>query len=170
MAGVGGEREGRSEEGEPREQGGAKEGSLGGAGEQGGTDGKPRGKTCAPEYEAEKKFRDAALATAHGQLAKSGRVVAGGGLATTLANEAIASETGMKLTLAPETTVEALLFSEGGPRAVYAVAPEKAAEFENAWKALGFVKIGEAGGDSFDWDGIMSLSVAELTAAFTGEN
>ena len=76
----------------------------------------------------------------------------------------------MKLTLAPETTVEALLFSEGGPRAVYAVAPEKAAEFENAWKALGFVKIGEAGGDSFDWDGVMSLPVAELTAAFTGEN
>lgn len=149
---------------------GPKEGSLGATRYQEAKDGKPLGKTCAPDYEAEKKFRDAALATAHGQLAKSGRVVAGGGLATALANEAIASETGMKLTLAPETTVEALLFSEGGPRAVYAVAPEKAAEFENAWKALGFVKIGEAGGDSFDWDGIMSLSVAELTAAFTGEN
>ena len=76
----------------------------------------------------------------------------------------------MKLALAPETTVEALLFSEGGPRAIYSVAPEKAAEFENAWKDLGFVKIGEAGGDSLDWDGIMSVPVAELTAAFTGEN
>ena len=77
--------------------------------------------------------------------------MAGGGLATALANEAIASGTGMKLALAPETTVEALLFSEGGPRAIYSVALEKAAEFENAWKDLGFVKIGEAGGDSLDW-------------------
>ena len=163
-------RAGRTEAGDLLYLVGPKEGSLGATRYQEAKDGKPLGKTVAPDYETEKKFRDAALATAHGQLAKSGRVVAGGGLATTLANEAIASDTGMKLALAPETTVEALLFSEGGPRAVYSVAPEKAAEFEKTWKALGCVKIGEAGGENFDWQGIMSLPLKELKNAFEGEN
>lgn len=163
-------RAGRTEAGDFIYLVGDKEGSLGATRYQEAKNGKPLGKTVAPDYEMEKRFRDAALSTAHGQLAKSGRVVAGGGLATTLANEAIASDTGMKLALAPETTVEALLFSEGGPRAVYSVAPEKAAEFEKTWKALGCVKIGEAGGENFDWQGIMSLPLKELKNAFEGEN
>lgn len=163
-------RAGRTEAGDFIYLVGDKEGSLGATRYQEAKNGKPLGKTVAPDYEMEKRFRDAALSTAHGQLAKSGRVVAGGGLATALANEAIASDTGMKLALAPETTVEALLFSEGGPRAVYSVAPEKAAEFEKTWKALGCVKIGEAGGENFDWQGIMSLPLKELKNAFEGEN
>ena len=109
---------------------GAPEGSLGATRYQQAKDGKPLGKTVAPDAEAEKAFRDRALKTAQRQLANSGRVVAGGGLASALANEAIASGVGMDIELAPRGGVETLLFSEGGARAVYAVSPEKAAEFE----------------------------------------
>lgn len=149
---------------------GPKEGSLGATRYQEAKCGKPLGVTVAPDFESEKKFRDAALATAHKSLAKSGRVAAGGGLAVALANEAIASRCGMKITLSPKTSVEAALFSEGGPRAIYAVAPEKASDFEEAWKELGCEKIGQAGGDSFEWDGLFALTLQALTAAFTGEN
>lgn len=149
---------------------GAVEGALGASRYQEARDGRPLGRTVEPDREAEKKFRDAALSTARGQLAKSGRVVAGGGLATALASEAIASDAGMKITLAPETSVESLLFSEGGARAVYSVGQGKAAEFEKAWESLGCVRIGEAGGESFEWRGILSLPLKELKSAFTGEN
>ncbi|MDO5115714.1 MAG: phosphoribosylformylglycinamidine synthase subunit PurL [Synergistaceae bacterium] len=162
-------RAGRAEEGDILYLAGAAEGSLGASRYQQSKDGKPLGKSVAPNYAAEKKFREAALSTAHRQLAKSGRVVAGGGLAATLANEAVASSIGMTLTLAPESSVEALLFSEGGARAVYAVSPEKSAEFEKEWKEAGCVKIGTAGGSDFNWRGIMTLPLAKLEKAFAGE-
>ncbi len=149
---------------------GSKEGALGATRYQVAKNGKPLGKTVAPDYEAEKKFRDAALATARAELAESGRVVAGGGLAAALANEAIASGVGMEIAFTPESSAEALLFSEGGPRAIYSVAHEKAADFEKTWSDLGCEKIGEAGGNSFNWHGIMNLPLSELISAFMGEN
>lgn len=148
---------------------GAPEGSLGATRYQQAKDGKPLGKTVAPDAEAEKAFRDRALKTAQRQLANSGRVVAGGGLASALANEAIASGVGMDIELAPRGGVEALLFSEGGARAVYAVSPEKAAEFEAAWSGFPCVKAGKAGGDKFSWQGILTLPLEELAKAFTEE-
>ena len=75
----------------------------------------------------------------------------------------------MKIELAPRGNVEALLFSEGGARAVYSVSPEKAAAFEDAWSGFPCVKAGEAGGDRFDWQGIFSLPIEELEKAFTEE-
>ncbi|MCD7875823.1 MAG: phosphoribosylformylglycinamidine synthase subunit PurL [Cloacibacillus porcorum] len=148
---------------------GAPEGSLGATRYQQAKDGKPLGKTAAPDAEAEKAFRDRALKTAQRQLANSGRVVAGGGLAAALANEAIASGVGMDIELAPRGGVETLLFSEGGARAVYAVSPEKAAEFEAAWSGIPCVKAGKAGGDKFSWQGILTLPLEELAKAFTEE-
>lgn len=148
---------------------GGPEGSLGATRYQQAKDGRPLGKTVDPNPEAEKAFRDGAIKTAQRQLASSGRVVAGGGLAAALANEAIASGVGMKIELAPRGNVEALLFSEGRARAVYSVSPEKAAAFEDAWSGFPCVKAGEAGGDRFDWRGIFSLPIEELEKAFTEE-
>ena len=75
----------------------------------------------------------------------------------------------MDIELAPRGGVEALLFSEGGARAVYAVSPEKAAEFEAAWSGFPCVKAGRAGGDKFSWRGILTLPLEELAKAFTEE-
>ena len=148
---------------------GKTEGSLAASRWQSAKNGKPLGKTVEPDLEAEKSFRERALKTAREQAAVSGRVAAGGGLATALANEAIASGVGMEITLEPGASVESLLFSEGGARAVYSVAPEKAAEFERIWSGFPAVKAGRAGGKSFVWKNIFSLTLDELTEAFSGE-
>ena len=145
------------------------EGSLGGSRYQQYKDGRPLGKTVAPDFEKEKAFRERALETAHRQLADSGRAVAGGGIAAALANEAIASGLGMEITLCGMPSVETALFSEGGVRAIYAVSPEKAAEFEKVWAGFPIVKAGTAGGDSFEWQGVLSLPLSELKKAFTEE-
>lgn len=163
-------RAGRTEEGDILYLVGKKEGSLGATRYQEAKDGRPLGKTTAPDREAEKAFRDRAQATAAQQLAHSGRVVAGAGLAAAFATESIASDMGMTLTLAPETTAEALLFSEGGARAIYAVAPEKAEEFEKVWKGFPCHRAGTAGGSGFEWKELLKLNKEELTKAFTKGN
>ncbi len=149
---------------------GKTEGSLSASRYQSAKNGKPLGKTVEPDPEAEKAFRERAIKTAREQAAVSGRVAAGGGLATALANEAIASGTGMEITLEPEASVESLLFSEGGARAIYSVTPEKAAEFEKIWSGFPAVRAGKAGGKNFVWKNILSLTLDELTEAFSGEN
>lgn len=160
-------RAGRTEEGDVIYLTGSKEGSLGATRFQEAKDGKPLGKTVDPDFDAELKFRDAALATAQGKLAKSGRVVAGGGLAAALANEAIASGVGMHISMTPDSSVEAMLFSEGGARAIYSVSPENTSAFEELWKPLGCVKAGEASGDRFIWDGIMDIELENIEKAFS---
>lgn len=162
-------RAGRAQPGDAVYLVGKAEGSLGGSRYQQYKDGRPLGVTVATDFEAEKAFRKAALDVAHRQLARSGRVVAGGGLVTALANEAVASDTGMEITLPVGTRVEKTLFSEGGARAVYSVAPERAAEFEAAWAGFPCVKAGTAGGDKFTWREVLSLPLEELKKAFTEE-
>ena len=145
------------------------EGSMGASRYQSMKDGVPLGKTVEPDYKAEKDFRELARKTAHSHLASSGRVVAGGGIAVTLASEAIASNIGMDITLAPESTVESLLFSEGGTRAVYSVPQDKAAEFEKLWSGFPCRKIGKAGGDMYKWNNILEVRLAQLKKTFLGE-
>ena len=162
-------RSGRTKDGDYIYTVGKIEGSLSASRYQSLKSGKPLGKTVEPDFEAEKKFRERAIKTARAQAAVSGRVVAGGGLATALANEAIASGVGMEITLAPEKSIESLLFSEGGARALYAVAPEKAAEFERIWQGFPLTKAGRAGGKGFAWKDILNVPLSELEKAFSGE-
>ncbi|MDO4987878.1 MAG: phosphoribosylformylglycinamidine synthase subunit PurL [Synergistes sp.] len=161
-------RSGRTQQGDIIYVVGKTEGSLAASRYQDHKSGKPLGATVAPDFENEKKFRDRAIKTAELQLARSGRVAAGGGLAVAFANEAIASEIGMRISISPEDSPESLLFSEGGARAVYSVAPEKSAEFEALWSDFSLTRAGIAGGSDLVWDNIFTLSVDRLRDAFAG--
>ena len=104
-------------------------------------------------------------------MADSGRAIAGGGIAVALASEAIASAVGMTITLKPQTSIEAMLFSEGGARAVYAIPENKAIEFENIWSGYEHCCIGTAGGNMFKWENEISVPLTKLTSAFMeGQN
>jgi phosphoribosylformylglycinamidine synthase len=128
--------------------------------------GKPLGKTVEPDYENEKLFRERAIKTAREKTANSGRVLAGGGLAVALANEAISSGVGMNISIKPQTTVESLLFSEGGARAIYSVPNNKIKEFENTWNGFSFDCIGTATGDSLSWDNLFTIPISDISKAF----
>jgi phosphoribosylformylglycinamidine synthase len=145
---------------------GDREGSLGASRYQNAKNGRPSGITVAPDTEKEKAFRDRAVKTALYGAANSGRALAGGGLAVALANEAICSDSGMEIDIQPETSLEALMFSEGGARAIYAVPPDKIDKFESIWTGFPIRKIGKICGDVFKWNGVFSLSAADIKAAF----
>lgn len=142
------------------------DGSLGATRYQAMKNGEAYGKTVEPDFEKEKAFRERALLTARSHVANSGRAIAGGGLATALANEAIASDMGMDIDVKPEHSIESLLFSEGGARAIYAVPKDKAAEFEKIWAGFPHRRIGTSGGDKFNWNGILSIPMPQLKRAF----
>lgn len=142
------------------------DGSLGATRYQEMKNDRPLGKTVAPDCAKERAFRERAVKTAHAGAAGSGRILAGGGLALALAGEAISSDIGMDITIEPESSLEALLFSEGGARAIYAVPQEKISEFENIWAGFRFRRIGTAGGTSFVWNGSFELPLERLKTAF----
>lgn len=148
---------------------GKTEGSLGASRYQVMRNGLPLGKTVEPDFAAERAFRDAALETANKKLADSVRAIAGGGLAVALASEVIASGTGIAVEVEPETTPEAMLFSEGGARAVYAVPADKAEEFENTWKNFTVTKIGKAESDRLKIGEYVSTDLKTLRSAFLGD-
>ncbi|MEG1501862.1 MAG: phosphoribosylformylglycinamidine synthase subunit PurL [Synergistaceae bacterium] len=145
---------------------GSVDGSLGASRYQIAKDGIPLGKTVEPNFEAEKTFRDCALATAQKSLANSVRAIAGGGLAVALASEAISSQIGIDINIKPETTTEAMLFSEGGARAIYAVPSKNEEEFKKVWQSFKITKIGAAGSDKLIINDFMSVSLNELNTAF----
>jgi len=145
---------------------GAAEGSLGASRYQAMKCAKPLGVTAALDCEAERAFRDRAIKTARARAAISGRVVSGGGLAVALAAEAISSDIGMEIGIKPKTSAEALLFSEGGPRAIYSVLPDKIKDFEDIWDGFPHMRIGTAGNAAFVWDGLFELPLERLKSAF----
>ena len=132
-------------------------------------DGKPLGKTVEPNRQDEKLFRERAIKTAYAHCADSGRVVAGGGLAAALANEASASGVGMNITAEPKNSTEALLFSEGGARAVYSVPADKASEFETIWEGFPCANIGTAGGDTLSWKDLFEIALSDIRMTFMGD-
>ena len=146
---------------------GRTEGSLGASRWQEMKDGKPLGKTVAPDFESEAAFRERAVKTARAHTANSGRVVSGGGLAVTLASEAVASETGISAEL-PEGRLESVLFSEGGARAIYSVPKDKTAEFEKVWAGFPCRRLGTAEGASLSLKGVLSVTVSDLKNTFMG--
>ncbi len=146
---------------------GKTEGSLGASRYQVMKDGLPLGKTAAPDMDSEKAFRDRALETAHTKAASSARAVAGGGISVALANEAIASSVGMNITLNPETSLESLLFSEGGARAVYSVPTDKCDDFERIWEGFNCSKLGSASGSALTWNGIFDIPLSTLKKTFS---
>lgn len=159
-------RAGRTKTGDSIYLVGAVEGSLGASRYQTQKNGKPLGKTTELNVESEKSFRVRALRTAREAMAGSGRVVAGGGLAVTLANEVITSGVGISIDLDSGQPLESLLFSEGGARALYSVPKAKEEEFSALWDGFPCRKIGVAGGCDFVWKNAFHVPVAKLTQAF----
>jgi len=116
----------------------------------------------------ERIFRQKALETAHRSLASSGRVLAGGGLTVALAKECVLSKIGAEVD--PKCFMEAfeVFFSEGGPRALYAVPGGKEKEFRSLWDSFGCTFIGSVSGERLRIDGFLDLDIDDLSVAWKG--
>jgi len=128
---------------------------------------KPQGATTPYNAENERRFASRALETSRKGTADSARAIAGGGLGAALAKETIACGTGMELQ-APDGSLTAALFGEGGPRAVYFVPAEREEAFNAIWAGYPAVRLGRVGGRALTMKGVFSLSLNQLTAAFHG--
>jgi phosphoribosylformylglycinamidine synthase len=124
--------------------------------------GEPKGRPLAFNGKAEKDFTERALKTARENLARSGRTIAGGGLAVALAKESVSSGIGVEMKLNVPTRKDVFLFGEGGPRAIYAVPPHKVVEFLYTWRGYPLIMLAKAGGTSLSIQGHMDIEVSDL--------
>lgn len=113
--------------------------------------------------EAEKDFSERALKTARKHVARSGRAIAGGGLAAALIKDGAGSGMGASLALPVPTRKDVVLFGEGGARALYAVPISKLPLFRSLWSGYPVLELGRAGGDALSVEGTFSFTVDELT-------
>jgi phosphoribosylformylglycinamidine synthase II len=107
---------------------------------------------------------------AHDDLLESAHDCSDGGLATTLAESAIAGDTGFAVSLPGDLPPHVTLFAESASRAVVAVAPERARRFEDLAGALHvpLARLGETGGPRMVFDNLFELTVAEARAMHEG--
>jgi phosphoribosylformylglycinamidine synthase len=143
-------------------------GAVGGSMSQRLLDGSPSGAPWVFDPGQEKVFRDKALDTAHRNLANSGRVVAGGGLAVALAKEFIHSGIGASIDPQGLEDPFEVFFSEGGPRALYAVSGNKEADFCRLWESFGCRRIGFVDGDRLHVEGNFEIELDDLLAVWKG--
>lgn len=141
-------------------------GSLAGSAYQHVFSGKPRGVPVPFDAQKEKAFFERAAKTAKSRVAESGRPLAGGGLALALAKEAIESGKGAQVNFDAEAKPEVLLFGEGGPRAIYAVPPDKAAAFCHIWQGFPVSHIGKVGGSELSVNGFFKVPLEKLVQAW----
>lgn len=128
----------------------------------------PKGATHRYNPEMEREFNERALKSSRRAGVESARVVAGGGLAAALAKECIATGLGMEIDLGGCGGAEAtaVLFGEGGPRAVYFVHRENEEKFLSVWEGYPTMRLGTVGGGSLAVNGVMSVPVSELRDVF----
>jgi phosphoribosylformylglycinamidine synthase len=126
----------------------------------------PRGSTWRYDSAMERDFISHAIFTSRkADVKKSARVIAGGGMAVTLAKEAIFSGVGMMIDIGESDPTEAL-FSEGGPRAIYIIPQGSADKFLACWEGYPVTKLGEVGGKSIIVKNFLEVSCDDLRAAF----
>jgi phosphoribosylformylglycinamidine synthase len=129
----------------------------------------PKGTTWRYDAEMERAFVSRARSIAHkADIKKSARMVAGGGLAAALAKEAIFSGAGMIIDIEDRDPTE-VMFSEGGPRAVYIIPSAAVDKFLEYWEGYPVTKLGEVGGDSLTIKNFLEVAVRDLRSAFFGE-
>lgn len=130
-----------------------------------------RGQPLPFAGEVEADFARRAQTTAREGTARSGRVLAGGGLAVALAKEVMASGVGIRITC-PALSGQDLqvLFGEGGPRALYAVTSDHVAPFRQIWEGWPVTELGTLEGSRLQIAGILNLSCDELISAWRGEH
>lgn len=115
---------------------------------------------------AEADFRDRALSTAAQGLARSARVVQGGGLCVTLAKECIACGSGIRMKLNIPTRKDVFLFGEGGPRAIYAVPSNKVVLFRKMWEGFPLMMLAKVEGESLHIEDTLDIPVEDLRKAW----
>lgn len=128
----------------------------------------PKGATWKYDPEMEREFNERALRSSRRSGVESARVIAGGGLAVALAKECVDTGLGMNIDLGEQSRedVAAILFGEGGPRAVYFVHKGNEEKFLSVWEGYRTTRLGTVGGDSLAVREVMSVGVAELVEAF----
>jgi phosphoribosylformylglycinamidine synthase len=124
----------------------------------------PRGATCAFDAPLERAFASRALATSRKAVARSARVIAGGGAAVALAKEMLASGVGMNVSFRSGDALS-MLFGEGGPRALYFVHSESADKFLSLWDGYPVILLGSAEGSSLSIEGMREIGMDELGKA-----
>jgi phosphoribosylformylglycinamidine synthase len=128
----------------------------------------PRGATWAYDPGMEAAFAERAVATSRKGCVSGGRVITGGGLAVALAKSAILCGVGAEID--PEAFggcgLTEALFSEGGPRAFYAVHADNLGKFLSIWDGYPVARLGEFRGDSLKVIDAFELPVQELRYAF----
>jgi len=89
-------------------------------------------------------------------------------MAITIAESAIAGDTGFALSLPGDLPPHVALFAESASRAVVAVSPERSSKFEDLAGALHvpFARLGETGGPRMVFDNLFELTVAEARAIY----
>ncbi|MGI6252044.1 MAG: phosphoribosylformylglycinamidine synthase subunit PurL [Aminivibrio sp.] len=112
--------------------------------------------------EAEKDFSERAVKTARKHAARSGRAIAGGGLAAALVKDGAESGFGASITLPVPTRKDVVLFGEGGARALYSVPIAKLPLFRSIWSGYPILELGRVEGDTLSVEGAFSFSAAEL--------
>ncbi len=126
------------------------------------------GRPPALDLERERRLHRVLVEGARSDLFESAHDCAEGGLAVALAECAIAGGTGFAASLPGDHPPHVGLFSESASRVVVSVAPERAAELEDAAAAGGvpFARLGETGGPRIVFDGTFEMTVGEIAAAY----
>ena len=124
----------------------------------------------ALDLEAERALHGLLAAAARVSLVRSAHDCGDGGLGVALAECAIGAAHGFAVTVPGDLPAHVLLFSESASRAVVSVAPADQFAFEALAGEYGvpWAQIGETGGPRAMIDGVLDVTVEELTDAWEG--
>jgi phosphoribosylformylglycinamidine synthase len=126
------------------------------------------GRPPALDLERERRLHALLVEGARSDVFESAHDCAEGGIAIALAECAIAGGIGFAVSLPGDQPAHVGLFSESASRAVVSVAPEKASQLEDVASAAGVPcsRLGETGGPRIVFDGLLEMSVDEVTAVY----
>jgi phosphoribosylformylglycinamidine synthase len=130
--------------------------------------GKISGRPPALDLEAEGRLHRLLYDLSARDIAASAHDCSDGGLAVTLAECAIAGDTGFAISPPGGLPDHVALFSESASRAVVSVAPDRAEALEEAARThdVPFARLGETGGPRMVFGGAFELPVAEARAIY----
>ncbi len=128
------------------------------------------GRPPALDLDRERRLHRLLIELARTDLVESAHDCAEGGLAVALAECAIVGGAGFAASLPGDHPWHVGLFSESASRAVVSVAPERAAALEDAAGEhdVPWSRLGETGGPRIVFDGLLDVTVEEVTAAYEG--
>jgi len=124
----------------------------------------------ALDLRAERRLQDLLQEAAAADLLASAHDCSDGGVAVALAESAILGGHGFAVTLAGDLPSHVLLFGESASRVVVSVAPEREGTLRGlaATRGVPFERLGETGGPRALIDGMLDMTVSELTDVWEG--